>query len=129
MLASRRHYFTLCLTLLATEIAIALFVHDDFIRPFVGDFLVVILLYCMIRSFTKLTVETVAMAVLIFSFLIETLQYFQIVNLLGLQDVTPARIIIGTTFSWSDICAYALGILFVLFIETNLKSSRTWNIL
>jgi len=36
--------------LLLIEILIALFVHDEFIRPYVGDALVVIVLYCECRK-------------------------------------------------------------------------------
>lgn len=33
------------------EVLIALFINDKFIRPYVGDILVVVLIYCFIRSF------------------------------------------------------------------------------
>jgi hypothetical protein len=40
----RKTYFWIFLGLLLLEIGIALFVHDDFIRPYVGDVLVTVLL-------------------------------------------------------------------------------------
>lgn len=40
---------TLCLLLI--EIFIACFVHDRLIRPYIGDVLVVILLYALLRTF------------------------------------------------------------------------------
>ena len=93
-------YFLLTITLLLIEISIALFVHDNFIRPFVGDSLVVILIYCCIKSFFIFSVIPTAVGVLLFSFGIETLQYFQIVHRLHLQDSKLASVIIGTSFSW-----------------------------
>ncbi len=58
-----------------------------------------------------------AVLVLAFSYAVEVLQYYNIVDRLGLQHSKIARIIIGTTFSWADIAAYTLGIMFVLLIE------------
>ncbi|MEX8549147.1 MAG: DUF2809 domain-containing protein [Mucilaginibacter sp.] len=91
--------------------------HDALIRPYGGDFLVVILLYCLIKSFSNLRVWTAAIGVLLFSYLVETLQFFHIVNLLGFEKSRIACIIIGTSFTWSDLVAYTLGILVVLAAE------------
>ncbi len=41
-----RKYFFSTLLLFATEIFIAAYLHDAVIRPYGGDFLVVILIYC-----------------------------------------------------------------------------------
>lgn len=37
--------------LLLTEVLIALYVHDAFVRPYIGDVLVVIVIYTFIRIF------------------------------------------------------------------------------
>ena len=47
----RLYYISGSIVLLLLEIFIALFMRDSFVRPFLGDFLVVILLYMIIRSF------------------------------------------------------------------------------
>jgi uncharacterized membrane protein len=47
-----KRYLAAFFLLLATEIFIALFVHDKIFRPYVGDILVVILLYALVRSFS-----------------------------------------------------------------------------
>ena len=117
MFRFQKHYFFLALLLFALEVLIALFAHDRFIRPFGGDFLVVIFLYCGIKSFWDAPVWKVALSVLLFSCGIEILQYFELVKLLGLQDVKIARIVIGTAFEWTDLLAYTLGILTVTGIE------------
>jgi hypothetical protein len=96
---------------------IAVFVKDRYIRPFGGDLLVVIFLYYLLKGVTNLSVKTAALSVLIFSFLIETMQYFQLVKLLSLQHNKLACIVIGTTFQWSDFVAYSLGIMVVLVVE------------
>ena len=110
-------YFVLAVLLFAVEILIAIFAHDRFIRPYVGDVLVVILIYCTIKSFLNAPVLTTALSVLAFSFVIESLQYLNIVDRLGLQNSPIAATIIGTSFAWIDIFAYIIGIILVLLFE------------
>lgn len=117
MLKFRLKCFIITIALLVTEICIALFVHDNFVRPYVGDFFVVILIYCFIQSFFKLPYFPTAVAVLIFSYIIETLQYFNVIKMLGLQHSKFAGIIIGTSFMWQDIIAYTAGIGLVILLE------------
>ena len=111
-------YFLLSLLLLGLEIFIAAYLHDSFIRPYGGDYLVVIFLYCLIRSFLDLSVRLAAILVLLFSYLIETLQYFHFADHLGLKGSSLARILLGSYFSWVDIGCYTLGIITVIALET-----------
>lgn len=94
---------------------------DEIVRPYIGDMLVVILIYCFVKTFVNANVLSTAIGVLLFSFLIETLQYLKIVELLGLQQYKIARIIIGTSFSWADILMYTIGIAIVLAIEKGIE--------
>ena len=118
MFQFNRNYFILTILLFLAEIAIAMYVHDYFIRPYFGDFLVVILLYCFVKSFIKVSVLIAASLVLIFSFGIEIAQYFIMVEKLGLQHSKIARVVLGNSFAWVDLLAYALGILTVIGLET-----------
>jgi hypothetical protein len=117
MLKFQPCYFILAAILFITEVLIAIFVHDSIIRPYIGDLLVVILLYCLIQSFFDLPVGATAIGVLLFSYTIELLQYFKIVKVLGLQHNTLAKVIIGTSFAWLDLVMYTLGIVLVLLVE------------
>ena len=117
MFKFRARYLFFSIILFITEICIGLFLRDGFIRPYLGDFLVVILIYCFIRSFFDAAVFSTAIFVLFFSYTIEFLQYFKLVEILGLQHLKIARILIGTSFDWADLVAYTLGIGFVLLIE------------
>lgn len=112
-----KRYFIYTVLLFLIEVLIALYVNDAFIRPYGGDFLVVILIYYFVRTFFKISPLKVAVGVLLFSYAIEILQYFKLVSLLGLQDIELARIIIGTGFSWWDMLAYTLGILVVYALD------------
>ncbi len=110
-------YVECAIVLFLTEAFIALYVTDDFVRPYVGDFLVVILLYCIVKSVVNASKTTVAFSVLIFAYILETLQYLKIVELLGLNNYPLAKVIIGTSFAWIDLMAYTLGIITVLIVE------------
>ena len=94
--------------------------HDTIIRPYAGDFLVVILIYCFIQSFFNLSVIKLSIGVLLFAYTLEGLQYFKLVQLLGLDHSNLAKTIIGIHFEWIDMIAYTLGIASVLIIEERL---------
>ena len=117
MLQFNRTYFAFTVFLFLLETAIALFVHDNFIRPYFGDFLVVMLLYCFLKSFLNVSVWAAAGLVLLFSFAIETAQYFNMVEKLGLEHYKIAKVVLGNSFARMDLLAYVLGILAVISIE------------
>jgi hypothetical protein len=117
MLRFNKNYFALTIILFAIEVFIALFVRDKFIRPYFGDVLVVILIYCCIKSFLQIRVLQLAIGVLVFSFLIEFFQYLNIIKHLGLEQSTLARTVIGNSFAWKDIIAYIAGFFIILLVE------------
>ena len=123
MLTFNKNYFLLTLLIFMTEVLIALYINDTFIRPYIGDVLVVILIYCFIKSFFKCSINAVALFVLIFSFTVEFLQYVNIVDKLGLGNYKVARIVIGTSFSWADLICYTVGIGIVILVEKQLIKS------
>ncbi len=114
-------YLYLTLILFFIEVFIAVFIDDSFIRPFIGDVLVVILIYCFVKTFWNINSSIAALSVFAFACTIEILQYFNLVNLLGLQKNKIATVIIGNTFDWKDILAYAIGTIIILFIENKRK--------
>jgi len=119
--SARSTYISGGLILLIIEISIAAFVQDKFIRPYLGDFLVVILLYCFLMAVaTKISVLKALLLVLIFSFTIEFLQLVDIVKVLQYQPPKFVMIVLGSSFSFWDLLAYTLGILFIAVIENYL---------
>ena len=95
------------------EVLIALFVHDRFIRPYIGDVLVVVVIYTFIRIWIPDSVRLLPLYVFLFAAGVEILQYFNIVELLGVQDNVFLRTIIGTSFDVKDILCYAVGCMLV----------------
>ena len=113
-----RLFYTICFILLfIIEVLIAKYVHDAFIRPYLGDVLVVILVYCATRIIIKKPLKWLPFAVFAFACSIETMQYFQLADRLGLEHNTIARIVLGSVFDWADIACYAVGSIFLCFIR------------
>ncbi|HKX30403.1 MAG TPA: DUF2809 domain-containing protein [Blastocatellia bacterium] len=112
-----QRYALLSLGLFLVEVGIALFIKDRLIRPFVGDMLVVILIFTVSRTFIETGPVRLACGVLIFAYAIEIGQYFNLVSRLGLQHHRLARIAIGTTFDLRDLLAYTVGILLIIGLE------------
>lgn len=124
MLRFNKKYFVFTAILFVIELLIALFVRDSFVRPYLGDYLVVFLIYCAVRTILDAPVINVAIGVLLFAYAVEVLQYFQIVNKLGLQNNTIAKTVIGYGFEWIDLVAYTLGILTILILERVILNRR-----
>lgn len=106
---NRLTYLLIFCGLLATEIAIALFVNDAFVRPYVGDMLVTLLLCCLCRVIVPNNVRLLPVYVFIFAAAVEIGQYFDLVALLDLENNRILSIALGRTFSWLDIGCYAGG--------------------
>ncbi len=102
-------YVIATVLLLAIEVCIALFVHDRFIRPYVGDMLVVIVIYTFVRIFIPEKCRLLPFYIFLFAAGVEVLQWVGIVELLGLQDNRFFRVLIGSTFDIKDILCYAVG--------------------
>lgn len=116
-LAFNVKYLLLAAFLFALEICIALFVTDSIVRPFVGDVLVVALIYCFLRIFLRIAYWKAALGVLAFACTIEILQYFDYVARLGLENNRVLSVALGRTFEWLDFAAYLAGFLFIILIE------------
>ena len=110
-------YFAIFVAFFIIEVLIALYVKDDFIRPYLGDTFVVILIYSFVRSFLNAPVFPTIIGVLLFSYGIEIMQYFKLVDLLGLGDYKLARVVIGTSFAWGDMVAYTAGAAIIWIVE------------
>lgn len=113
-------YFLLTITLFVVEVLIATqFKNFVFLRAYLGDVLVVMLIYTFVLSFFNFNKNKVIIGVFLFAVLIEVLQYLNIAEALNLKPGTWQHIVVGSSFSWWDISCYGLGCLGSYFIEKN----------
>lgn len=102
-------YIMLFIAFLCIEVIIALFIRDSFIRPYVGDMLVTVVICLFLRGFTPLKAKFMPLFVFIFAAAVETGQYFDFVALLGLNGNRFLSVLLGRTFSFADIICYGFG--------------------
>ena len=69
-------YVITTLVLLVIEVLIALFVHDNFVRPYIGDVLVVIAIYAFVRIFIPEKCRLLPLWIFVFAVFVEVLQLF-----------------------------------------------------
>ena len=117
----RIKYAIVFVVLLVVEVFIALFVHDRFVRPYIGDVLVVIVLYAAIRIVILDKIKWLPLYVFIFAAMVEGLQYFNIVQMLGLEDNAFFRILIGSVFDVKDVICYGVGCVLLGIYEWKVK--------
>jgi len=117
-------YFLLTLAILAVELYIAGYTHDAIIRPYGGDYLCVIFLYTLVRTFLDLPVRPLALWIFAFACFVEVTQFFHLADRLGFTKPSLIRTLMGYTFTWVDIGCYALGIGTVLALESLVPRPR-----
>lgn len=110
-------YATAFVLLLLVETAIALWVHDSFVRPYLGDSLAIVALYCLVRSVFAVSQRTALVGTFVFACCLELGQSVQLVDRLGVGDNHVMRVVLGTVYSPYDLVAYAAGVLLVLVLE------------
>ena len=109
MKSKRLAYALVTVALILIEVFIAIYVHDNFVRPYLGDVLVVIAIYTLIRTFIPNKIKLLPVYVFIFAVIVEVLQYFNIVDILGVSNNRFLSVLIGGVFDLKDIMCYAVG--------------------
>lgn len=97
-----------------------------FVRAYLGDVLVVMLMYYFIKAFFDCSSTKLIIGIFIFSCFIEFAQYFHFGELLGFKDNRIMMIILGNSFSWIDIICYLAGCL-LLFLLIQLDWNKDYS--
>jgi len=113
-----KHLLIALIAFIAEILVATTFSHVQFIRSFISDFLVVILLYHFVKAFYAVSPLALSIAVFIFSCVIEILQYFHLGDVLGLPRGSLLSVLLGTHFSWGDILMYFLGCLTSYYLDS-----------
>ncbi len=101
-------YAAAFILLFVTEIIIGIY-GLGIVRAYVGDVLIVMLLYCLIRIFTKALPRTLPLWMFGLGCAAEIMQYFHLSDLLGFERGSLPATLIGTSASWWDVVSYAIG--------------------
>ncbi|HAO06156.1 MAG TPA: DUF2809 domain-containing protein [Chryseobacterium sp.] len=121
-------YFLVTVFIFLTEVLIATKLKDIFfVRAYLGDVIVVMLIYTFIKTFFRIEDnKKLILSILIFSFLVEFAQYFNIAEKLGFRKGSLMYIVIGNSFSWIDILCYFVGCL-LLFVFVKFQKMNGLN--
>ena len=118
MSEKNKRWLALCCfaVLLPVEIVIGKFAHG-FLRAYVGDVLVIPLIYCFVRIFYVRPAVWLPAAVGGLGILAELLQYFDLCGLLGIPKGSLLGILLGSSADFADILCYAVGTVLIYLAE------------
>ena len=94
--------------------------HDSFVRPYLGDTLAVMLIWCVLRIIFPTGKPWLSAAVFLFAVLVEVSQIFPLCDVLGIEN-RLIRTLMGTSFAWGDIVAYLAGCAVTLAVDLILR--------
>lgn len=117
----KRRLVYFCLTILcliACIFIVILFNDNQFIRGFIGDIIVISLIYFFIKIFYDFHAVKLTVFTLLVAFITEFLQYIKITTFFGLEHNTIAQLILGSVFDPYDLIAYTIGAILVYIIDT-----------
>lgn len=106
--------FILCILI------VVLFSSNPFIRGFLGDAVIVMLLYSVTKSVRDFDSLWLCVGVTVFAYLIEFSQYLKIIPLLGFQENLFTRIVFGSVFDPLDLLAYTIGGIMIYILDINI---------
>jgi hypothetical protein len=112
-----RRYATLAAAIALTELLIAGFVRDRFVRPYLGDTLAVILLYAAVLSALELPRWRVALLAVSVGCALELGQALRLWAWLGLDEHAVASVVLGTFYDPRDLLAYAAALPLIAALE------------
>lgn len=123
--AVRPNYLVVATVLFVVEVAIACgSIPGAFMRNSAGDVLVIPFLYFFLRGMTT-SIPSVALGVSLAGGLTaELLQYLHLVDLLGLKHGSLLAIVLGSTFSGSDLLMYGIGGVLAVWLDVCVLQKR-----
>ena len=123
MKKKRINYTIISVIMLIAVILIALFA-TGFVRGSVGDVLVVLLIFSLLRIPFTNKPRFLALYVFLFAVFIEILQYFDFVSMIGLSGNRFVSTALGGTFSFGDIACYGAGAVLSFLVQKSVDSEK-----
>ncbi|MDO5617124.1 MAG: DUF2809 domain-containing protein [Cruoricaptor ignavus] len=108
-------YFLATVILFLIEVIIATILKDwFFVRAYLGDVIVVMLIYTFVLSFFEVRNKNLLIiGIFAFAVTVEILQYLNIAERLNLTPGSWQHIVVGSSFSWWDIVCYGAGCILI----------------
>jgi len=114
------YIFTSLMSFISCALIVTFFEGNLLIRGFIGDVIVIILLYAFIKSFVDVNTKKISIFLFFLSWFIEISQYFKFIEFLGLSNYKIARVVLGTTFDSKDLIAYTIGVTVIYLFDSKL---------
>lgn len=114
------------LLLFLIEICIGCFA-SGWLRSYGGDMLVLPLLYCLIRLFTKALPHTLPLCLFGLGCIMELLQRMDLAGILGFPEGSLPAVLIGTRADWMDVVSYGIGTMLIyagIFLLSAVRKQR-----
>jgi len=108
------------LCFLSCVIIVVFFDHNPFIRGSLGDVVIVMLIYFMLKTIHDFRPPYLALFVLLVAVIVEIGQYLDLVGMLGIQESYVTRIVFGSVFEFGDLLAYAVGVSLAFLLDTKI---------
>jgi len=102
---------------------IAFYVRDSFVRPILGDVIVVIWLYVCFSAVFTYSPLRLGLSVAAVAYLVEFIQHTAV---LSLENYPLLKIALGSTFDWRDMLAYTVGATICVLIDSGLIAASTF---
>lgn len=113
----RVRYALLAGAVFLIEVVIALWWHDAFVRPYLGDVLAVIVVYLALRAVTRLDQIGAAGVAFAVAVAIELGQLIHVLDAIGLAGNRLARVVLGGVFDPVDLVCYLVGAIVALVLD------------
>ena len=110
-------YAVLFVLLMLIEIYIAAFVTNVFVRSYLGDVFITLLICFFVQAVIPKKISLLPIWVFLFALAVEIGQYFDVVKLLGLDDYKLISVWFGRCYSFYDVICYAVGCLIFVVVD------------
>ncbi len=113
----RIKYLIIFIIIFMVEVFIGAYSHSGIIRNYVGDILVIPVMYFFIRIIYPKRIRKLPYILFLFAVIVEILQYMKINNILGIEGSSLLGILLGSTGDIKDILCYFIGTIIIIIID------------
>lgn len=113
----RIKYLIIFIVIFMVEVFIGVYSHSGIIRNYVGDILVIPVMYFFVRIIYPKRIRKLPYILFLFAVIVEILQYMKINDILGIEGSSLLGILLGSTGDIKDILCYFIGTIIIIIID------------